>query len=330
VLERLSLWGGAGLTGAAILTVPLWLRDPYYLHLVITIAMFSIAALGARLLLLVGLWSFGQGVFLTVGAYTSAILVVDVGLSFWAALPVAAFGGAVAAAVVGYPALRLRGTYFAIFTMVLIFAVREGIILSPGVTHGAAGFVSVPRPDPLAIGGIDVSFTSRASLYTIVATLLLLMMGVMYRIDRSRLAKVLAAIRQGDVLAESVGINLTRYKVGAFTLAALFTSATGAFSAHYYSTAHPEIWGLWPSIFIITYAIVGGVGSVFGPVVGATAGVLGVELLRATEGLQGMLLGVALIIAGLVLPGGLMSVLSKDTLDRIIGRLSERRSRDRV
>jgi branched-chain amino acid transport system permease protein len=185
--------------------------------------------------------------------------------------------------------------------------------------------VSVPRPDPITIGGIEISFGTRARLYTIIAVLLLLTMAVMYRIDRSRLAKVLAAIRQGDVLAESVGINLTRYRVGAFTIAALFTTAAGAFSAHYYSTAHPEVWGFWPSIFIITYAIIGGIGSLYGPVVGATVGVVAVEVLRATEGLQGMLLGLALIVAGLVMPGGLMSLLSKDTLDRFVARLPGRR-----
>jgi branched-chain amino acid transport system permease protein len=314
VLERVLNWGRAGLIGAAMLTVPLWLNAPYHLHLAITIAMFSIAALGARLLLLVGLWSFGQGVFLTIGAYTSAILVVDLGLSFWVAFPVAAFGGAVAAAALGYPALRLRGAYFAIFTMVLVFVVREGIILSPGVTRGASGFVGVPRPDPIAIGGIEVSFGSRERLYTIVAALLLLTMGVMYRIDRSRLAKVFAAIRQDEVLAESVGTNVTRYRMGALVIAAFFTTATGAFSAHYYSAAHPEIWSLWPSIFIMTYAIIGGVGSVFGPVVGATVGVLVVEVLRATQGLQGILLGVALMIVVFVMPGGLIALAPRKRL----------------
>jgi branched-chain amino acid transport system permease protein len=112
------------------------------------------------------------------------------------------------------------------------------------------------------------------------------------------------------VLAESVGIDLTRYRIGAFVIAAFFTSAMGAFSAQYYSTAHPEVWGLWPSIFILTYAIVGGAGSVLGPVAGAALGVIAVEILRATEGLQGMLLGVALIVVGLALPGGLTSIVS--------------------
>ena len=84
--ERVPSWARAVLTAAAILTVPLWLRDPYHIHLAITIAMFSIAALGARLLLLLGLWSIGQGVFLTIGAYTSALLVVERGLSFWASI----------------------------------------------------------------------------------------------------------------------------------------------------------------------------------------------------------------------------------------------------
>lgn len=327
--ERVPGWGRAGLTGAAVLTVPLWLRDPYYVHLAVTIAMFSIAALGARLLLLLRLWSFGQGVFLTIGAYTSAVLVAEVGLSFWAALPITALGGAVAAAAVGYPALRLRGVYFAIFTMVLVFAVREAIILAPEQTGGASGFVGVPRPGPIAIGGFEIAFGTRARLYTIVAVLLLLTMAVMHRIDRSRLATVLSAVRQDEVLAESVGINLTRYRVGAFVIAAFFTTAAGAFSAHYYAVAHPAIWGLWPSIFIVTYAIIGGTGSVFGPVVGATAGVLVVEFLRPTQGLQGILLGTALIIVGSTMIGGLTGALSTRTFDRIMDRLPKRRPRDR-
>jgi branched-chain amino acid transport system permease protein len=312
VLERVPSGVYAGLTAAVILGVPVVVRDPYPLHLAITIAMFSIATLGARLLLLRGLWSFGQGIFLTIGAYTSAILVVDLGMSFWAALPAAAIGGAVAAAALGYPALRLRGVYFAIFTMVLVFATREGIILSPAVTRGASGFVGVPQPDPIAIGGVEVSFESPQGLYTIVAVLLLLTMGIMYRIDHSRLGKVHAAIRQDEVLAESVGIQLTRYRLGAFVIAGFCTAAAGSFSAHYYGAAHPEIWGLWPSIFILTYAIIGGVGSVFGPVVGATVGVLAVEFLRATEGLQGLLLGVTLIIIGLVRLGRLKALIRRN------------------
>jgi branched-chain amino acid transport system permease protein len=326
VPETLRTWTRAGFVGAAILTIPLWLRDPYDVHLATTIAMYSIAGLGARLLLLLGLWSFGQGIFLTIGAYISAILVVDLGLSFWTALPVAAFGGAFGAAAVGYPALRLRGVYFAIFTMVLVFAVREGIILTPGLTRGASGFVGVPPPDPIRIAGIEVSFGSEASLYTIVAALLVLTMAVMYRIDHSRLANVLAAIRQSEALAESVGISLTRYRIGAFVIAGFFTTATGAFSAAYYNVAHPEVWGLWPSIFIITYAIIGGVGSVFGPILGATVGVLVVEILRVTQGLQGILLGVALIFVGFVMPGGLASAVSRETADRIVRRLEKWRS----
>jgi branched-chain amino acid transport system permease protein len=318
VRERAASRARAVLTAAAVLTVPLWLRDPYHIHLAITIVMFSIAALGARLLLLLGLWSVGQGVFLTIGAYASALLVVELGLSFWAALPIAAVCGALVAMAVGYPALRLRGVYFAIFTLVLVFAVRQGIVLSPGLTGGASGFIGVPRPDPIAIGGFEISFGSRARLYTIAAALLLLALWIMVRIDRSRLADVLAAIRQSDVLAQSVGINVIRYRMGAFVIAAFVTTACGAFSAPYYSVAHPEVWGLWPSIFILTYAIIGGIGSVLGPVAGATFGVLAVEFLRTTQGLQGILLGVALIVVGLVLPAGLAGVVSATAAARIV------------
>jgi branched-chain amino acid transport system permease protein len=290
------------------LSVPIWLTGSYPLHLAITILMFSTAALGARLLLQTGVWSFGQGVFLAIGAYIAAIGILRADLSFWILLPVAGVIAAVIAAVLGYPSLRLKGVYFGIFTMVLVFAVRELIFLTPKISGGTLGLNEVPAFDPIDISSVHIAFDNKTANYYVIAFIFLLTFVVMRRIDRSRVGNILSAIRQNETLAASTGISISRYRVGAFALAAFFAGLAGAFSAGYLSVAHAEIWGLWPSIFIVAYAIIGGIASPLGPVAGSAAAIIGVEILRSTQSWQSILLGVSLIVVVLIVPNGLMSI----------------------
>ena len=109
--------------GAAI--VPIWMTQPYYLHILILVGLFSIASLGVRALLLIGQMSFGQAGFMAIGASVSAFLVAQFGWNFWLAFPVSGLAAAGMAAMIGYPALRLKGTYFAILTMALGLAIRQ-------------------------------------------------------------------------------------------------------------------------------------------------------------------------------------------------------------
>lgn len=296
------------LLAVGIATIPMWESSDYRLHLWITIWFVSIGALGVRLLLVTGIWSFGQGIFLTIGAYVSALAVVDGGVTFWLALPAAGVAAGLAAGAIGYPALRARGVYFAILTMSLVFVARQIIILTPDTTGGSAGFTGVPLPDPIGIGSIQVEFASRTALYYLGAALFLASFGVMSAIERSPLARILGAIKQEESLAASVGVDVRRYKVLAFVIAGSVSGIAGAFSAHYLSTAHPDVWGLWPSIFLVTYAIIGGVGSVFGPLIGVAVGVFALEFLAPTEGLRVLLLGAGLIAVMLVAPNGIIGL----------------------
>jgi branched-chain amino acid transport system permease protein len=206
----------------------------------------------------------------------------------------------------GFPALRLKGVYFSIFTMITVFAVRQAIILSPSITRGATGIVNVPGPGSLRLGPWNLDMSSKGGYFILVYLLLIAAACVMRRIDESRVGLIFAAIREREALAESVGINVTHYKVLAFGIAAVLSGWAGGLSAGYYRLAHPEVWGLWPSIFIIAYAIVGGVKSVYGPIVGSAVVISVSELLRTTEGLQVVLLGLTLIGLMFYLPEGLV------------------------
>jgi branched-chain amino acid transport system permease protein len=296
--------------------LPAFLDSQYEDTVLVTIVMFASASLGARLIMASGVWSFGQGVFATVGAYTVALLTARAQWSFWIALVAGTALAGVAALVVGYPAIRVKGVYFAIFTMTAVFATRQLIVITPSFTGGAGGLTSVPSPSDIHIAGTTFSFGSPQSFYYLAALIFLGAFALMLRLDRSRVKPLLNACHQNPELASAVGIDVGRYRLLVFVIAGAVTGLMGGFSAGYYSLAHPEIWGFWPSTFIIAYAIVGGVGSVWGPVLGAGAVIIVNELLRATQGQQVIFLGIALIIVMILLPGGLIQLLSFNTIRR--------------
>ena len=282
--------------------------NPYALGVGVQILLFSVAALGAWLLLNGGLWSFGQGTFALVGSYVSTILVMRAGFPFWVSMPVAALAGGVAAAALAIPLFRTSGVTFAILTMVGLLAVDQIIVLVPEWTNGRGGIVGVPPPDPLTFGDITVSFSRPLNQYYVAAGLFVISFLAVVLIVDSRWFKTLSAIRQQPLLARSVGIAPRRYFIAAFVFAGVITAAAGAYSAPYYGVAHPKLWFVFPSIFIVAYAIVGGVRSPYGPLLGATALIFAAELTRATASLQLVLVAIGMVIATIALPDGIAGI----------------------
>jgi branched-chain amino acid transport system permease protein len=291
-----------------LISMGLFVKSSYVLHILISICIFSIAALGVRLVMLTGHWNFGQGAFLTLGAYSSALLVTRLGFSFWYALPLCALIVAAVGAGIGYVTLRVKGLYFALITITLGQIVRELIIRIPSVTGAFNGIPGLPPPNPIQIFGQSLEFGSHLSFYYLISLLLLVTLLVMYRVDKSRLGALFKAIMQNDTLCESVGINVLRYKVMAFTVACFFAGLAGSFSAHYYHMVHPDFFDLWSSIYVVAYACVGGVGSVLGPIVGSSTLIVAVELFRSTKAFQAVVYAALMIVVILFLPGGIISL----------------------
>ena len=294
---------------ALTLAIPLVTQDSYYLHVGISIALNIILATSLRLILTTGQLSIAHAGFMGIGAYTSALLVMRAGLSYWLALPFAGIVAALVSVPVGYLTLRVKGPYFFLVT----FAFAEALRLFfnnfwVSMLGGPPGIVGVPPPDPIALGGWSVVFRTKVPFYYLVAVLTLLTVFVMYRLDRSRLGMIFGAIRQADLLAETIGINILRYRMLAFSIACFFAGLGGSFFAHSYSVIHADEFGLAAVILMVVHVVIGGAGSLFGPILGATALTILSEILRELAHYQILAYGVALVVTMLFFPEGLIGV----------------------
>ncbi len=208
--------------------------------------------------------SLGQAAFMTAGGYISALLVNYLGWSFFAALPVAALGAGLIGLLFGLPSLRVKGFYLAMATLAAQFIIpwftRNAF---PDILNGAQGLnVQVP-----VLFGIAFD-TPQRYLY-ISLTILILSTVAAHNISRSRLGRAFVAIRDHDLAAELLGVNLFRYKLQAFFLAAVYAGVSGALMAHSIRHLNSETFGLIDSVMFLGMLVIGGLGSNLGPIFGA-------------------------------------------------------------
>ncbi len=217
--------------------------------------------------------SLGQAAFMTAGGYISALLVIELNLSFFIALPVAAIGAGLIGLFFGLPSLRVKGFYLAMSTLAAQFIIpwftRNAF---PDVLNGAQG-LNVPVP---VLFGFE--FNSPQRYIYITLTLLVISTIAAYNITRSRLGRAFVAIRDHDLAAELLGVNLFKYKLLAFFLASVFAGAAGSLAAHNIRHLNSETFNLIDSVIFLGMLIIGGLGSNLGPIFGSIV----VELL--TEG----------------------------------------------
>lgn len=265
------------------------------LNVAILAATAAIAALGLNIIVgYCGLLNLGFAGFMLIGAYTAGILMKEYGWSFWMAAPAAAAHGALWGIILGIPTLRLVGDYFAIVT----FGFSELVIMVAknwvNVTRGPAGYPDVPRPVldfswlasmmgaapekfRLAFTGVD-----RVPYWYLAAFLLGLCMLISDRLSRSRVGRAWLAIREDEVAAEACGIDARWYKTMAFAVSAAIGALAGAFQASYLTLVDYRNYEFMTSVYVLCYVVLGGMGTVLGPVVGATILVSLVEFLRTS------------------------------------------------
>jgi branched-chain amino acid transport system permease protein len=217
--------------------------------------------------------SLGQAAFMTAGGYISALLVSELNWSFFLALPAAAIGAGVIGLIFGLPSLRVKGFYLAMSTLAAQFIIpwftRNAF---PEVLNGAQG-LNVPVP---VLFGLE--FNSPQRYIYITLTVLIISTIAAYNITRSRMGRAFVAIRDHDLAAELLGVNLFKYKLLAFFLASVFAGAAGSLAAHNIRHLNSETFNLIDSVIFLGMLIIGGLGSNLGPIFGSIV----VELL--TEG----------------------------------------------
>lgn len=261
-------------------TLPLYGRQSL-VSLVNRIGITIITVQGLNLLTgYTGQISLGQAAFMTAGGYISALLVNNLGWSFFAALPVAALGAGVVGLLFGLPSLRVKGFYLVMSTLAAQFIIpwftRNAF---PDVLNGAQGLnVQVP-----VLFGFE--FDSPQRYLYITLTVLIFTTIIALNASRSRLGRAFVAIRDNDLAAELLGVNLFTHKLQAFFLAAAYAGLAGALSAHNIRHLNSETFGLVDSVFYLGMLVVGGLGSNLGPFFGAIV----VELLIEAATLFGPL-----------------------------------------
>jgi branched-chain amino acid transport system permease protein len=260
--ERLRLVS----TIAALLAIP-WIADPYWLSVANTIGIAAIGAVGLNILVgFTGQISLGQGGFLAVGAFTSALLVQRVGVPVPVGIVAAVVVTAAVGAFVGLPALRLRGLYLAIATIasqeIIVFVVRRW-----GWLTGGQGFLDVDR---LTLFGYRVPRTSfEFTWYWIIVGLAVLAVLSARNLFRTALGRSFMAVRDQDIAASAIGVDLTRTKLAAFAISSGYVGLAGALTAHYTETVTWERFTIDVSVQYLAMIIIGGLGSVAGAVYGA-------------------------------------------------------------
>ena len=288
--------------------LPIWVRDPYLLHILISIYIWSVLTLGIRLILLIGSLNAGQATFMGMGAYTSGILAIKLGWSFWLAMPVAGLVSAVIALGVGYPTLRIKGVYFVMALFGLSEVFRHIWMMWTDLFGGPQGLLGIPRPDAIKLGGWVIAFTTKVPFYYLSLVLMVITLVVMRRLDKSRVGLTLRSIPQGDLLAECVGVNVMRYKVLAFVVGSFFAGIAGSFWGHYFTYASPWDFTWANSLTMLIYAVIGGTSTVAGPVVGCAVMLILDEVLRPIQQYVPIVLGSILIMVLLFVPGGLITL----------------------
>ncbi len=292
-----------------VLILPILIRDPYYLDIMIMVAFNSILALTWRTIMRIGQLSFGHAAFIGIGAYTSALIVMKLGVSFWLALPISGIVSAAISLPIGFTTLRLKGMFFAITTWAFNEIMRSAYLIFKNPFGGATGLYGIPAPYHIYFYGLPLfSFDNKVAYCYLAFFLVLATILVLLRIENSRMGMLFEAIRVDDNLAESIGINLMRYKCIAFAIACFFAGIAGSFYAHYISFVSPYSFELTLSVDAIVFSMVGGLTSIIGPLVGAGVLTILSNLLHAAGFFKMIIFSIFLVSVVLFLPDGMISL----------------------
>jgi branched-chain amino acid transport system permease protein len=278
-------------------------QELYILHVVIVIFFNICLATSMWLIWSLGFVSFAHAGFMGIGAYTSALFFLRLGLPLWFGVFAGGLVGAAVALAVSLPLMRTRAVYFFMASWAVGEVIKRIFAYYREFFGGWEGLFRVMPPK---LGPID--FANRTAYYYLAMILMVLIVLVVYRLNKTRTGWIFWSIHEAEILSSHVGIHALKYKVAAFTIASALAAMTGALFAHYHTYINPRSFDIWTSEFALVHIIVGGLSTVAGPVMGAVFLTVIDELLRPTEFYRIIIFGVILILTVLFLPGGLESI----------------------
>lgn len=286
-----------------VLALPFILQSQYVMRIVIMIGIYSILALSLGLITgYAGQTSLGHAAFYAIGAYTSALISSNYGISFFITAPIAAVAAALAGLALGLPTLRLSGTYLAITTLGFSEFVRMVLMNWDKVTNGPLGVSRIPRPN---LFGVDLIIGNNG-LYYLMLVFLLFTTVTVYFIVNSKIGRALMSIRDDELAATMMGVRTTMYKVLVFVIAAFFAGLAGAFYAHMIRFIDPNTFTFDTSILILSIVILGGMGTMKGMFVGSALLISFPEVMRFLQEYRFVVYGVVLVLTMRFRPQGIL------------------------
>jgi ABC-type branched-subunit amino acid transport system ATPase component/ABC-type branched-subunit amino acid transport system permease subunit len=301
---------------ALAVTLPLLLRSEYALFVATQLCVYYLVALGLNVLTgYGGQTSIGHGALVATGAYVTALLTVDGGVSFWIALPLSMAASAVLGTLMALPGFRLSAWYFALITLAFARVVAGLLTEWSPLTHGFDGVIGIPSP---SIAGYV--FSAR-DLYWFALLLSALAFLLTRNIAASRYGRALQALRDNPLAGVSAGVSLGRLKIYAFAYSAILAGAAGALFAVQKTVITPDDFTIDLSIFFLLVVVVGGLGRLHGPLLGTLTFFLLPELMSGLESWRLLVYGALLLLLVLYLPDGVAG-----GLDALTGRLTRGRS----
>src|SRR5881397_3623233 len=260
----IARWTVAAAAVLFFAVVPLTLHE-YYLSVANLVWVAVIGAIGLNILVgYTGQISIGHGAFMSVGAYTAANLVTQLHAPFWITIPAGGVMAALIGAIVGIPSLRIKGIYLAIATLAAQLIIEWTINHVPAISGGVQASIQVPRP---TVFGTQLKTQTQLYLF-LMAFVVLAIVGTSNLI-RSRIGRALIAIRDQDIAAEIIGIDIFRYKLWAFAISSFYAGVTGVLYTYYLGIANYEQFQITVSIDYLAMVIIGGLGSILGSILGA-------------------------------------------------------------
>lgn len=293
---------------AGALLIPLFVTSRFYLHILIMCCIWGMAASSMNLIMgYTGQVNLAHGAFFGIGAYSAGLLMLKLGLNFWPALIIACLITVIFGFFIGLLAFRTKGSYFAIGTMCFNVIVTVIIDNWEELTEGARGLLGIPKPAPIPLPfGQEITFTSMAANYYLVLFLLILTLIIIHRVVNSMMGRSFMAIRGNEELAESLGISALKTKLGSLLISVFFAGLAGVFYASYIGFLSPEISDYHVTFEFLIFCMIGGLGTMVGPLIGAFILTVISELLHGIAFPRFVAYGFLLVIIVIFLRGGIV------------------------
>ena len=290
---------------AAAIVLPAF-ANVYHLFIANLVLVYVLLAIGLNILVgYAGQLAFANAAMFGIGAYATGLLQVRLGWSFWLAFPSGALLATAVGLAISLPALRLSGLYLALSTLAFAQATQWVFLHWESVTFGAGGF----KTPPLSFAPLPID--KPLGLYYLSLVLMLALFLFAQNLVASRLGRAFVAVRDGEVAAQSLGVDLLRYKALAFGISGFYAGTAGGLYSAMLNFVAPEGFDLFQMVLQKAMIVVGGLGSITGSVLGAGLIILLLEALRAFKGLQEIVFGALLVGFVLFMRGGLISVLKR-------------------